>query len=98
MEGEGKCVCVAERLVAKDSVEGEGGREEREGETHPSVFSLAQTPTPKLFLLKSVKMAYVHTVDVLLTEQNYMYMWQSRIEIEYYSVAYFKHITEFDAL
>ena len=25
-------------------------------------------------------------------------MWQSRIEIEYYSVAYFKHITEFDAL
>ena len=27
-----------------------------------------------------------------------MYMWQSRIELEYYSVAYFKHITEFDAL
>ena len=27
-----------------------------------------------------------------------MYMWQSRIEIEYYSVAYFKHITKFDTL
>ena len=26
------------------------------------------------------------------------YMWQSRIEIEYYSVAYFECITEFDAL
>ena len=25
-------------------------------------------------------------------------MWQSRIEIEYYSVAYFERITEFDAL
>ena len=27
-----------------------------------------------------------------------MYMWQSRIEIEYYSVAYFERITDFDAL
>ena len=25
------------------------------------------------------------------------HMWQSWIEIEYYSVAYFEHITEFDA-
>ena len=25
-------------------------------------------------------------------------LWQSRIEIKYYSVAYFKRITEFDAL
>jgi len=25
-------------------------------------------------------------------------MWQSRIEMEYYSVAYFEHITEFDTL
>ena len=28
----------------------------------------------------------------------YMYMWQSRIEIEYYSVAYFERIAEFDML
>ena len=27
-----------------------------------------------------------------------LHMWQSRIEIEYYSVAYFECITEFDAL
>ena len=27
-----------------------------------------------------------------------MNMWQSRIEIEYYSVAYFERITEFDVL
>ena len=27
-----------------------------------------------------------------------MHMWQSRIEIEYYSVVYFKRITKFDAL
>ena len=27
-----------------------------------------------------------------------MYLWQSQIEIEYYSVTYFKRITEFDAL
>ena len=27
-----------------------------------------------------------------------MHMWQSQIEIEYYSVAYFECITEFDAL
>ena len=26
------------------------------------------------------------------------YMWHSQIEIEYYSVVYFKRITEFDAL
>ena len=26
------------------------------------------------------------------------YMWQSWIEIEYYSIAYFDRITEFDAL
>ena len=28
----------------------------------------------------------------------YMYMWQSWIEIKYYSVVYFERITEFDAL
>ena len=27
---------------------------------------------------------------------NYIYTWQSRIEIEYYSVAYFKHTTKFE--
>ena len=55
-------MCVAERLVAKDSVEGEGGREEREG-THPSAFLLPKLPTPPhLFLLKTVKVAYVHTI------------------------------------
>ena len=27
-----------------------------------------------------------------------LYMWHSRIEIEYYSVAYFERITKFDAL
>ena len=26
-----------------------------------------------------------------------LHMWQSRIEIEYYSIAYFERITEFDA-
>ena len=26
------------------------------------------------------------------------YLWQSRIEIEYYFIAYFERITEFDAL
>ena len=31
-------MCVTERLVAKDSVEGDGGSEERKGETHPSAF------------------------------------------------------------
>ena len=28
----------------------------------------------------------------------YMCVWQSRIEIEYYSVVYFEHITKFDVL
>ena len=28
----------------------------------------------------------------------YIHLWQSRIEIEYYSIAYFERITEFDAL
>ena len=27
-----------------------------------------------------------------------IYLWQSRIEIEYYSVAYFERITKFDTL
>ena len=30
--------------------------------------------------------------------ESYMYMWQSRREIEYYSVMYFKGIAEFDVL
>ena len=38
-------MCVIERLVAKDSVEGEGGSEERKGETHPSAFLLLKLPT-----------------------------------------------------
>ena len=36
-----------------------------------------------------------------VVEQKHSYilkMWQSRVDIEYYSVAYFEHITEFDAL
>ena len=31
-------MCVTERLVAKDNVEGDGGSEEKKGETHPSAF------------------------------------------------------------
>ena len=27
----------------------------------------------------------------------YIHMWQLRLKIEYYSIAYFKRITEFDA-
>ena len=33
-----------------------------------------------------------------LSEHPLLYMWQSRIEIGYYSIAYFERITEFDAL
>ena len=29
---------------------------------------------------------------------TYIHVWQSRIEIKYYSVAYFERITEFDAV
>ena len=35
---------------------------------------------------------YIHIRDI------HVYMWQSQIEIEYYSVAYFKRITKFDTL
>ena len=39
------------------------------------------------------------TVKVQLREALLiLYMWQSQVEIEYYSVAYFERITEFDAL
>ena len=31
-------------------------------------------------------------------EDRLMHMWQSRIEIKYYSVVYFECITEFDTL
>ena len=34
----------------------------------------------------------------LLLGLSSFYMWQFRIEIEYYSVAYFEHIAKFDAL
>ena len=32
------------------------------------------------------------------TSEDLCYMWQSRVEIEHYSVAYFEHITAFEAL
>ena len=35
---------------------------------------------------------------LLLIVHNEEHMWQSWIEIEYYSVTYFKRITEFDML
>ena len=36
--------------------------------------------------------------NLLRLYKELRYAWQSRIEIEYYSVAYFEHITEFNAL
>ena len=49
-------------------------------------------------------MVIFHLISLLLGEHKQVvcsiaifHMWQSRIEIEY-SVAYFEHITEFDAL
>ena len=47
----------------------------------------------------SLAHACVATVAALAGETATIcwHMWQSRIEIEYYSVAYFERITEFDA-
>ena len=42
---------------------------------------------PRPFLSEEMKLLYPG-----------IHMWQSRIEIEYYFIAYFKRITEFDAL
>ena len=39
-----------------------------------------------------------YRVLLLAILEAHMYMWQSQIEIEYYFVAYFERITEFDAL
>ena len=44
--------------------------------------------SPDMYILNIVKEYNEFVFDV----------WQSRIEIEYYSVAYFERITEFDAL
>ena len=43
--------------------------------------------------------AYKHlSWFVMLINVYRIHVWQSRIEIEYYSVAYFERITEFDML
>ena len=41
-----------------------------------------------------------NTLQMWYCSRNFFetYMWQSRIEIEYYFIAYFERITEFDAL
>ena len=39
-----------------------------------------------------------YKVNHKLSQNQIWDMWQSWTEIEYYSVAYFEHITEFDAL
>ena len=41
---------------------------------------------------------HMHTLTDTHIETHTKHMWQSRIEIEYYSVAYFERITELDAL
>ena len=50
-------------------------------------LALYPSLVPRPFLSEEMKLLY-----------SGIHMWQSRIEIEYHSVAYFKCITEFDAL
>ena len=46
----------------------------------------------KTILLHCLYLAYVAEVSLQ------MYMWQSWVEIKYYSVAYFERVTVFEAL
>ena len=39
-----------------------------------------------------------HSLQDAYTRKTYLYMWQSWVEIEHYFVAYFDHITAFEAL
>ena len=55
----------------------------------------------RLSLLHSQSATVIGDNHVFMTATviiGILHMWQSRIEIEYYSVAYFKHITKFDVL
>ena len=49
-------------------------------------------------LVNNLKNMYPKTRSLGKWDGEHIHVWQSRIEIEYYSVAYFEHITEFDAL
>ena len=51
------------------------------------------------FRVSEYFMTEVRVSDFLLYLNALLYyLWQSRIEIEYYSVVYFERITEFDTL
>ena len=41
---------------------------------------------------------FSYGLNLVSATQHIQHMWQSQIEIEYYSVAYFERIAEFDAL
>ena len=72
-------------LELTSSMEDKLGREGEKGLTRKLQHTLVQILDPAQPVVQKMKTSASH-------------MWQSRIEIEYYSVAYFKRITEFDTL
>ena len=70
-------------------------------QAHPSLLSehqvVRKSYTPHAACGYRIKLQHQEYTEQRVTD-IYIYMWQSRIETEYYFAAYFEHITEFDAL
>ena len=58
------------------------------------------TITVNLHYLSAIIMQnpYIQLIPITLTMPELRYMWQSRVEIENYSIVYFDHVTELKAL
>ena len=58
--------------------------------------------TPKVHQTQKARKTLVlrgnNELGIMVTSVYTTHVWQSRIEIEYYRIMYFEHITEFDEL
>ena len=71
-------------------------------DTHHVGFMLQFQQTlycvPMLTVFSSTQVHFMYISTLLGHMHVHTYMWQSQVEIEHYSVAYFAHITAFEAL
>ena len=66
----------------------------KEQEEHQEFINLDESKCERTWVLLTLSKSYF----VRMAFIRYLHMWQSRVEIKHYSVAYFDHVTVFEAL
>ena len=66
----------------------------KEQEEHQEFINLDESMCERKWVLLTLSKSYF----VRMAFIRYLHMWQSRVEIKHYSVAYFDHVTVFEAL